>query len=375
MTPYEILNHEFDSQIESVKSADEVILYGKTEIATIFLRALPSLGVKAPILVFDNGDFVNGQSSSLTLKCVVILCGKRKYTRECMMVSCNEYFNGCEILGWHTLYFGYITSVIRRRCDYRLLAETILKMPDEQNTIESLCCILTTKCTLSCVDCDMGCVFVKKPADEPVDLFNKRLNKITAFKPVSIIVLQGGEVLLHKQFPQIIYDCAKNPGIGVITIATNGTLIPSDEVCLAAKASGVMFRISDYGELSVNYERLVERLNEYDIPWEWYPRAEVWFTQGEMFLHGRDEKTNRECAARCFFNGNTVFFDGKVVPCDRTCTALIMGKNVYSNAVDVDNDFKKIDIDSVNNRENLWQMCDYCDYPMTIVEPAMQLIK
>lgn len=368
------LNEQCDRQLRILSKTDQIVLYGNTEIAAIMRVALRGFGIKAKIFVFDNGRYIHTNSEAVNeiKKIPVIICGKRKMTRENIRDTARKNFGG-DIFEWHQLYYGWITRIIHRDCDYLVLADALVKAESEDDTIDSLCSIVTSKCNLCCIDCDAGIPYTLKPYDESPIIHKKRLNKITTVENILIANLQGGEVLLHKQLSDIMLLYAQNSRVCVITIATNGCVLPSDEICEISKRIGAMFRISDYGVYSKEISKMCLKFDKYNIPWQLYPRAEIWFRQGDLISRGRTESENRKIAQNCFFNNNTVLFEGKMMPCDRTCGAYIRGIDVAFNYVDVDKYFNKKMIEQINKRETLHCMCDYCDYPMLPVVPAIQI--
>ena len=43
------------------------------------------------------------------------------------------------------------------------------------------------------------------------------------------------------------------------------------------------------------------------------------------------------------------------------------------NTLNLDTDFTKEELMDFASGKELWRMCDYCDYPMEIIEPAEQM--
>jgi hypothetical protein len=80
----------------------------------------------------------------------------------------------------------------------------------------------------------------------------------------------GGEPLMHPDIIAIIEETLKYRNyFQDLRITTNGTIVPSDELCALIADCGVYFDfiVDDYGELSPKLPQVCERLKSYGIPY------------------------------------------------------------------------------------------------------------
>lgn len=124
---------------------------------------------------------------------------------------------------------------------------------------------LTERCTLRCKKCAHACGYVDRQKDD-MNLKKVYLTADTYFKNVGYtreFVLIGGEPLLYKELNEVVEYIGENyrDKIGIFSITTNGTILPSETLLELCKKYEVTFRIS-------NYSKAVPRLREKYSIWE-----------------------------------------------------------------------------------------------------------
>jgi hypothetical protein len=117
------------------------------------------------------------------------------------------------------------------------------------------------------------------------------------------IKIIGGEPFMNGELHKLLLFIRKYRRRYLrILIITNGTIVPQEGVLRVIKKTKARVRISDYGTLSVNRDKLAAALSEYKIPYE--ITNPVW-TAVSQLVDGRgvsDEEAARkwrECAAGC----------------------------------------------------------------------------
>jgi hypothetical protein len=372
----EYLNQVFDKQLSAIAAADEVVLYGQTIMRPVMEVILHEFGVNdKPIRVFDNGEFLDAGRKSEEKKLVVILCGLREKTRNSMRSSAKVYFPNVNSFDFHTLSYGWMTRIVKRDCDHDILADTIVAARDER-AIHNIDSVNTTHCNLNCKECSNGIQYRTDKKHIPTDDHMAHLDRLTSVLPISFCNMQGGEPLVNKNFADLMRKHAQNPRIAFFTIATDGGVPPSEDVMVAVKQSGAMFRISNYGDLSRFKQMIKEKSAAMGIPCELYPRADSWVAYGELEPHNRAKAKNREISQTCFFGTkDLMFYDGRLFCCCRTLFAEAVGLDndaTRANILDVRKEFTEAELYDIVQGTHLHLMCDYCDWPMKPVLPAEQ---
>jgi len=109
--------------------------------------------------------------------------------------------------------------------------------------------IIATRCTLNCRDCLQLMPQYKKPTfcslDEMIQQCDETFRTIDFCEKCHIV---GGEAFLHPELDQIVKytytHYAKQ--IGTLSIVTNGTIVPSENLLSTLKSCGVQVEISNY---------------------------------------------------------------------------------------------------------------------------------
>lgn len=372
-----LFEEEFNNQNESLAKSDLIVLYGNSVIACILKSALIDLGYNTQCVIFDKGSFVNDFIDiSQYNNIVVYLCSSRINTRNDMTADAVKFFSGADIFDYFAVYYKWITDIIKRKCDTKVLAITLHKcrLDDCIHNIDS---INTLYCNLKCKECSNGIQYRKEKRVINVDSQISHLKKITDLISINQCNFQGGEVFTDVNFSTFIEKHAENPHIAFFTVATNGTILPPDNVFESIRNIGGMIRISDYGSVSVHKQDIFKKCKEFNIPCFKFPMAERWRKFGTFKARNRLESELKAiCKQCCFGTHDMMFIDDKIFCCLRTLFADAIGETneaMASNTLDLNSDFDYNTLMSFVNGDKLWKMCDYCDYPMDYIEPAEQL--
>lgn len=373
----ELFEKEYLIQKGIIEDSKITILYGNSIVACIMNVAIKELGFSTKCIIFDNGKFVNNDYFSSHFNDVpVILCSSRMLTRAGMKEDANTYFPGANVFDFYAIYHQWITKCIKRKCDYDSFAET-LYLCRKDECLYNIDSINTLFCNLKCKECHNGIPQRKEKRKIPVESQIFYLDKITDKLPVSQCNFQGGEVFTDVNFSEFVKLHARNPRIAIFTIATNGTILPNEEMFQVIKQTGAMIRISDYGPISQQKNSIINKCKEYSIPCFTFPMAEKWRKFGEYKKRNRLENDLHQiCKSCCFGTHDMMFVEDKLFCCLRTLFADAIGdKNdaVLANTLDLNSEFSLEEFKEFVQGKELWRMCDYCDYPMLLIEPAEQM--
>ena len=371
------LKEEYERQEEKLKKCSSIVLYGNSIIACILKVALNDLGINSRIGIFDGGKFVSKCDKAWPWNTtVVITCSSRLSTRVSMKRDAIAYFPNAEVIDFYAVYYAWITKIVGRNCNYEELSKTLLLCRQEK-CIFNIDSINTLFCNLRCKECSNGIQYRKEKRKIPVDSQIGHLKKLTDKMPINQCNFQGGEVFTDVDFAKFVEKHSYNPRIAVFTVATNGTILPKDEVFQVLRKTGSMVRISDYGVLSKEKDAIIKKCKEFKIPCFVFPMAEQWRKFGEYRKRHRTEdelkKISSEC---CFGTHDMMFIEDKIYCCLRTLFANAVGDNndaLEANTLNLDSDFTLEELHDFVQGKQLWKMCDYCDFPMELIEPGEQL--
>ena len=130
----------------------------------------------------------------------------------------------------------------------------------------------STRCNLNCRHClnfnPFAKSFYERNLDDlkrDVDLFFSCVDRIMLFH------ISGGEPFLYPYLGDIALYIHENYGKRIDTLrsVTNGSVIPSDNLCEKLSASGIEITVDDYREAvplcKRNFDSVMEKLEQYDI--------------------------------------------------------------------------------------------------------------
>lgn len=170
---------------------------------------------------------------------------------------------------------------------------------------------LTERCTLKCKKCAHGCAYAKNPRDMDLEYAIESLNCIfSVVDYVNEFYLIGGEPLLYQNLGKVIEYIGEKyrDRIKVLSITTNGTILPTEELIRLAKKYNIYFRISNYSNLlsrlNANYEKWEQALQENNINYIHEFEGAWWTDYGfdhlnRCFDRATIDKVFNECATPC----------------------------------------------------------------------------
>lgn len=152
---------------------------------------------------------------------------------------------------------------------------------------------ITERCTLRCRKCAHACPYASKSLPDlkleevysSADLFFDKVDIVREF------VLIGGEPLLYKELPRVVAYIGERYRHKMVTfsIATNGTIVPSDELLEQCMKYQTVIKISNYSaavpELAEVYDKLEHRLKKSGVRYEMGSQEMEWFDYGFDYVN------------------------------------------------------------------------------------------
>lgn len=222
---------------------------------------------------------------------------------------------------------------------------------------------ITTNCNLNCIACSTFSPLVK--ADTYIDLeyikkdFKKIYHITENGKKIDILVLMGGEPLMHPSINKIIQYFG---GLGIkLRIVTNGILIPkmNKEFFNLLNEYKIDLKISIYK--SIKYEKIFKTLYENRVMYGVYNQNGCF---GHQYLHNE-----KKGVTDCRYRGNVyVLKNNKIYTCSETAFFDTFDENFKGqhNLKLTEDDYVDLDdIDTLDDlkekRKKVPQLCEYCD--------------
>ena len=167
--------------------------------------------------------------------------------------------------------------------------------------------------------------YYAKPIDEDFDLLMKSIEKLFGtvghIREVRII---GGEPLLYKKIDLVIKKLLNYENYDKIFIYTNGTIVFKDEKMKVFKNDKILFKISNYGKVSRNVDRLEASLNNLNIKFI-TEKVKTWQDCAKIEKYERDEKLTKFIFGNCCENQGLTLLHGKLYTCPFAANATNLG--------------------------------------------------
>ncbi len=248
---------------------------------------------------------------------------------------------------------------------------------------------LTERCSLKCKDCAHGCFAVDihshdmgiEVAKESADVFFSKVDYVREF------VLIGGEPLLYAELIEIIgYIGGKYRNkVGIFSITTNGTIIPSEDVLGLCNKYDVLIRISNYSlavqRLDEKQKQLISRLEEMQVPYVLGDREWKWVDYGFKSVDRKWEESELievfdKCKTLCREIRGSKYYYCVMARSVSENLKFDIGKEDYLDFKDLDESDKKIILEFQlgYSDKGYLDMCNHCNgaeavkYPIPAAE-------
>ncbi len=208
----------------------------------------------------------------------------------------------------------------------------VVRMTSQGLVVPALIVIVGQACSLKCKHCANFSPFAPESVKRyPLKKLCDDLNLVfQSVHQVKKIQVQGGEPFLYTQLPELL-DFIRNSGkVNILTVATNGTIVPKESVFQALQRNNVRVRISNYPNTKKEtISQLTQRLEVYGLDvgiYEFASDDSMWYDMGGISAvpaETSDEATRRRFLA-CPFHDCFTLENGKVSRCSRAVMAELL---------------------------------------------------
>jgi len=240
--------------------------------------------------------------------------------------------------------FEEIVSYNHEMDDY--INNSLCELPKLE--VRSMLICVGQACNLKCKDCANFAPYAHKDNTRyPIENIKSDFDKtISYFKEIDTLQIQGGEPFLYKDLSELLWYIKKyNHIFKKIQIATNGTVLPTEEMLHAMKALGVSVRVSNY-PLETKVEELCTVLSKMKIDYTVYNfvnKSGEWSDAGAMDYTIPKEKDVVLQVFNCAWNQCFTIENGLIGRCARSIPALTL-QNLRKRDLDYINLRKDIDV-------------------------------
>ena len=142
---------------------------------------------------------------------------------------------------------------------------------------------------------------------------------------IALLQIQGGEPLVYKDLNKLLGYLSACREVEYISIATNGTITPSDETMMLCRMHKIPFRVSNYPQNRDNLQNLALKLRVFKVDavmYDFASKQALWYDCGGMDTpRENDDNVVAERFNRCAFRGCLTLEDGELHRCSRAKNA------------------------------------------------------
>ncbi|MDD5558285.1 radical SAM protein [Candidatus Methylomirabilis sp.] len=283
-------------------------------------------------------------------------------------------------IGYHTKPF---------KCEYfmrlteRLASKEIPQdIKTDGSTFNSVGYLIGEWCNLKCAQCCEAVPYLDSKEMVSIDEIVADLKKLTA----SITFLHrldivGGEPFAHRNIAAIIKEIRKLPGIGYIAVFTNGTIMPSDELCAALASERVIVTNSDYSQSLNDAQKkkikdTIEKLKRHGVQVVQIADR-YWFDLIQFQRNTVNDQELEKNYRDCFLESCRRLYRGTLFHCAVQANGVKLGRIPKTNVVELhtacaEEIRRQLD---VFESERFIESCRYCALPIGAkeVQAALQL--
>lgn len=229
--------------------------------------------------------------------------------------------------------------------------------------------VVTERCSLRCQDCSHLIQYYQHPQD--IDLSKDKSSFELLLEHVDYIAelrILGGEPFMNRNMGQVIEWYHDSKKIQSISVYTNGTIIPSENIISALQKEKVKVHISNYKVNQDKIKNVAKVFDEYHI--KYFIRAyDSWQDAGGVEFRNYSLEQKEAIFAECFERNGFTFLKGKLHRCPRVAHAMNLRampdvKEDYVELLNWNGTEEELKEQLKNLQERSWlEGCNYCDGP------------
>lgn len=384
---------EFDIKIYLMEKRP-IIIYGAGIFGECALRALQQYGIE-PVCFCDKKKAGTVYLGFPVYDYKIIA----QYEEPVVLLAAGKYFKDiCQFLlerGITELYSIYrfvfqnpelsFNTLSLQRQDMEYYQSVYCSgMNYEKNTeglyIYSLDWIITTRCSLRCMECSNLMQYYHKPENLPIEMLQEELSKVLDIVDgIWDIRVIGGEPFMHPKIGEIMEPFLDHPKIYKFSIYTNASILPRESTIKILKHPKVKCEITNYGELVKKYPGFIKLMQEEHIRHR-ITQANRWQALGGLWDRKSDEETLRKTFQNCYCNDLPTLLAGKIYRCPYSANGRMLEAIPFKeeDIVDLDSgskDYLKYKLKYLLSEKNFDHACGYCNgrnFHQGGVKPAIQ---
>ena len=241
-------------------------------------------------------------------------------------------------ISYHTKPFT--CEHFKRATEKLAMREVPQVIKSEGAALNSVGYLVSEWCNLRCAQCCEAVPYLdSKDRVTTADVVADLTRLTASIKFLHRLDLVGGEPFAHKEITDIVRAVRALPGIGYIAVFTNGTIMPSDELCEALVSERIIVTNSDYSQSLDDNKRAkivatVAKLRRFGVKVVQIADR-YWFDLINFTPNGVDEARLASVYSECFLECCRRLHRGTLYHCTVQANGIKLGALEKANVVEI----------------------------------------
>jgi len=357
-------DYDIDHIIKQIKTTSSpVILFGAGDYGKLALYALEILGIKVSYFCDSNekreGEFycnikiISLKTLSKLGSDIHVFISSNSITSIAFQleeINISNVYNCASLfkkVDFSLFDIGLQLPQIKRRIS--LYEGTCLRQENKKSNVLDLMAldiVITEACTLKCKDCSNLMQYYVSPKNTDLDMLFRSIDKLMkCVDRIREVRVLGGEPFVNKQIGKIVNKLVLKDNIDNVVIYTNATIVPNGENLLSLQNDKVIIDITNYGNLSKKYDKLIETLENNKICFNTETATE-WTDSGKIQYRERTGNELAEMFSKCCVRDVMTLLHGKLYRCPFSANGTNLKAIPFNDAeiVDMTDQTKSINV-------------------------------
>ena len=372
----------------------KVVVYGNDEMAYITTYCLEQLQIPVYKYVNREGPYHPPFRKFINLEELVNLCekenililwsvsGTARVEADFLEKSGIDRVYSVREL-WESIDFAHSHAtenylrLYKRRSDLFFIEDTIAN-PDKVY-LYSLDAVVTERCSLKCKSCSNLMQYYAHPQNVDIEelkqSIDSMLDKVDQIYDLRIL---GGEPFMNAEFVKIVDAYKEESKISRISIYSNATIFPKEDILEHLKHPKVWMIMSDYGELSGKLEEWKRWCTENAV-YNMISKMDLWQDCGKLERHDYCKEELWDIYGNCECRNIPTLIGNKLYNCPYAAHAANLGamerREMERDFLLVDEKVTSEEIDDFLYNRDYLEACRYCNgrnFKRARIEPFIQ---
>lgn len=377
---------------KSYDKTSELIVYGASVYGEIAFYTLQTLGIK-PDFFCDRAIETNYyfgikiiRPHELNLhKDAMIIIASSDYFHEIRKqlsdVGCKNLYNMNYLLNVK-IDVGRLSARAADFYDKKEDYIAIANVEDGYLNFPRVQFVVTSVCSLKCRDCISLMQYYETPKNSDIELYKAGFDRLLyCVNNIFDLRILGGEPFVNHDMYKIIEWYHDSDKIKMISVFTNGTIVPDENNMRQLKREKVRVHISDYGFNRDKIMKVKAAFDKNNVRYYVQP-YDFWQNSGNLLKRNYTEEKKKYLFERCYERECFSYFDGRLYHCPRAAHGINIGampdiKDEYvdlmDNSIIDDEILKQLQFQRSRNYIDACDYCDGADSRKLKIEPAIQI--